>query len=95
MKRFFLTQRTGRWAGTGPGVGVKADDPAAGPAAIDHDRAHFGRFRRAALADGIDGLDLEMKALGNACRDGPDKLPGVLLSIGNRLPGRARLIWPP
>ena len=46
-----------------PGVRVKADDPAAGPAAIDHDRAHLGRFRRAAMADGIDGLDLEMEAL--------------------------------
>ena len=88
-------QGPGGWSEAGPGVGVQADDPAAWPAAIDHDRAHVGRFGDTVMAKGVNGFDLEMKPWGYTRRDGPDELTHVLLAVGEGLPAGAGLVGPP
>ncbi len=82
---FAPSHRVRRWPDPFASGRVQPEDPAARPAAIDHDRAGVGSFRRAVVADGVDGLDLEMEPLRNASparsrrtgRCSPDLRPGL------------------
>ncbi len=74
----------------GVGVGVQADDAAAGSAAVDGDRAGFGRVGRAVVADRISRLDFQVEPLGDGRRNVPDELAGVIQAVGDRLPLRCR-----
>ena len=69
---------SGRWG--------QADDPAAGPAAIDYDRAGVGRLRRSAMADGVDRLDPDVEPVGPSARS--DEPAGVLCPRQRRHPLR-------
>ena len=86
---------TGRGSVAGASVGVKADDPAAGSAAVDDHGRGIRRLGCTVMAQAIDSLDPEVEFRREAGRDGPDVLARVFLAVHDRLPGRAGHVGPP